>query len=439
MPLIAHLTIKHTEVKKAILSCTVLLILAMGTHAQNTLPIIKSNTKSVSIRDGHILKPNSWGLDPSAKPDIYHVEIPRVNNKVTFITDQDSISFDTQYGKVYDFVILLNGNDSCYTRISANYSGVSMPIQLKTSAAADTIPFIMRNSRPYVVGKVNGKDNIYMMLDLGAGITCVNINSVKKTAIKFDGKISVTNTNGTNDEPSSSKTVLQMGNLKWENVKVVQVRNLDDEDDMIIGNSLFRDRILEIDYDKKILIVHQQSINVPANYTKHVVQYEQHRPKIKIDLHIADKVFSDWFLFDTGRDGTMLIGEDFTGEFDVWPLFNTIFKLGTKKIVVIPEVKIGSLSFQNIVTNANDPAHPTGKQSLIGNELLQQFNVILDNKTGMMYLKANSLQGALYEKWDNMKYKFYGAIAGIVFMLAALALGIFRFSKRLKNKRGSKV
>jgi len=426
-------------VKKAILSCTVLLILAMGTNAQNVLPLIKSNTKSVSIRDGHILKPNSWGLDPSTKPDTYHVEVPRANNKVTFVTDQDSISFDTQYGKVYDFVILLNGKDSCYTRISANYSGINTPLQLKTSAAADTIPFIMRNSRPYVVGKVNGKDNIYMMLDLGAGITCVNINSVKKTGMQFDGKISITNTNGTKDEPSSSKTVLQMGNLRWENVNVVQVRNLDDEDDMIIGNSLFRDRILEINYDKKVIIVHQKSIAVPDNYTSHLVQYGQHRPKIKIDLQIADKVFSDWFLFDTGRDGTMLIGEDFTGEFDVWPLFNTIFKFGTKKIVVIPKVKIGSLSFANIVTNANDPSHPTGKQSLIGNELLQQFNVILNNKTGMMYLKANSLQGAAYEQWDTFKYKFYGIIVGIMGMIAAVAWGVFRFIKRLKNNRGSKV
>ncbi len=336
---------------------------------------------------------------------------------------------------VYDFVVLLNGKDSCFTRVSANYHDVSMPSQIKPGMQADTIPFIMRGSRPYVVGKVNGKSNIYMMLDLGAGITCVNVNSVKKAGIQFDGKMTVTNTSGTNEEPKSTKTVLEIGNLKWKNVPVVQVRNLADEDDMIIGNSLFADAALEIDYDKKILIVHPQTIPVPESYTRHPVQYDQHRPKIKIDLRIAGKTYSDWFLFDTGRDGTMLIGEDFTGEFDVWNNLETIFKFGTKKIVIIPEVKVGSLTFTEIVTNANDPAHPNGKQSLLGNELLRQYNLILDNRNGIMYLKANSLQGSTFEHWGNFKYKFYGVIIVAVLVLGMILWGVFWLIKRVRSRR----
>ena len=342
------------KLKKAIIFLSVLLQGILSSYGQKQIPVIHSHTNVVGIRDGKLLKAGFWNLDPSLKPDTYFVDLPRTNPKVTFITDRDSVSFDTRYGEVYDFVIVLNEKDSCYTRISANYNGVNNPAQIKAGIQADTIPFIMRNSRPYVVGKVNGHDQIYMMLDLGAGITCVNINSVKKTGVTFDGSISVTNTNGTNAEPSSNHTRLQIGNLLWNDVQVVQVRNLADEDDIIIGNSLFRDRILEIDYDKKVLIIHPGSIEIPDGNTKHEVLYDQHRPKIKINLTIDGKTYEDWFLFDTGRDGTMLIGEDFTGEFDVWNGFETLFMLGTKKIVVIPEVKIGGLIFKEIVTNAND-------------------------------------------------------------------------------------
>jgi len=34
---------------------------------------------------------------------------------------------------------------------------------------------------------------------------------------------------------------------------------------------------------------------------------------------------------------------------------------------------------KQVLTNATDPSRPRGKQSLIGNELLSQVNVILDN------------------------------------------------------------
>lgn len=424
--------------KKPICFSFLFCLCIIGVYAQQKLPVIHSHAKSITIRDGNHLKPGVWGLDPAAKPDIYLMDLPRSTNKVTFITDLDSISFNTQFGEYYDFVVLFNNKDSCFIRISAKYPDVNILTQVKPTMQADTIPFIMRNSRPYVAGKVNGGAECYIMLDLGAGITCVNINSVKKTGIRFDGKRTVINTSGTNEEPTSSNTVLQIGNLKWEKVPVVQVRNLADEDDMIIGNSLFADRVLEIDYDKKILIVHQQLAQTPQGYTRHAVQYDQNRPKIKIDLSIGGKTYSDWFLYDTGRDGTMLIGEDFTGEFDVWQHFNTIFTFGTKKIVVIPETKVGSLTFKEIVTNANDPAHPTGKQSLLGNELLSQFNTILDNRNGVMYLKANSLQRRPYEQWGTFRYTFYGVILGSIVTLGLILWGGFRLIRRMRRKKALK-
>ncbi len=53
---------------------------------------------------------------PEKKPDRYYVELPAKEHAVTFYTDIDSITFNTMYGGVYNFVILLNGKDSCYTQ-----------------------------------------------------------------------------------------------------------------------------------------------------------------------------------------------------------------------------------------------------------------------------------------------------------------------------------
>ena len=86
--------------------------------AQNSnLPVIKSNVSSISIRDGLNLKKNFWRLAPEAKPDVYKADlINGKTHKVTFYTDVDSISFNVELGKKYDFIIKW-GDKLCYQQI----------------------------------------------------------------------------------------------------------------------------------------------------------------------------------------------------------------------------------------------------------------------------------------------------------------------------------
>ena len=89
----------------------------LAVKAQNQLPVVKSNTSVVSIRDGKNLSKNSWNLAPDAKPDIYSVGLLNGEpHRVTFITDVDSISFTVEENKKYDFIIQHN-KDACYTQI----------------------------------------------------------------------------------------------------------------------------------------------------------------------------------------------------------------------------------------------------------------------------------------------------------------------------------
>ncbi|WP_379093829.1 hypothetical protein [Pedobacter sp. UC225_65] len=79
----------------------------------------------------------------------------------------------------------------------------------------------------------------------------MNYQSVTKAGINFDGKTLVTNTHGTNEEPTSSQNNIRIAGLRWENVKVIQVKNMDKNEDLIIGNSLFANQIIELNYDQK--------------------------------------------------------------------------------------------------------------------------------------------------------------------------------------------
>lgn len=97
-----------------------LILLSVAANAQPdaaNLPVVKTGVDVISIQDGANLKKNNWSLAPEAKPDVYEAElVDGKPHKVTFITDVDSISFEVEEGKRYDFIVQ-KGDVKCYTQI----------------------------------------------------------------------------------------------------------------------------------------------------------------------------------------------------------------------------------------------------------------------------------------------------------------------------------
>jgi Protein of unknown function (DUF998) len=102
---------------KEIKILTVLIVLIQASYGQPKLPIIKANSKAVTIKFGENYI-NGWTLQPEVKPDIFSIGSPLKVKKIGFITDIDSIFFDVHPGHKYDFIILLNNKEACYTQIA---------------------------------------------------------------------------------------------------------------------------------------------------------------------------------------------------------------------------------------------------------------------------------------------------------------------------------
>lgn len=102
---------------KTLMFTVCVLLFVTIADGQTKLPRIRSNSATVTIQDGEILKKGAWLLAPEAKPDIYETAIVDGKpHRVTFITDLESISFLVEEGKKYDFIIQ-HGEDLCYTQI----------------------------------------------------------------------------------------------------------------------------------------------------------------------------------------------------------------------------------------------------------------------------------------------------------------------------------
>jgi hypothetical protein len=363
--------------------------------AQSRLPLIKATNEKAIITDGENVKVE-WKLDPNLKPDTYFVNVPSIKSKVSLKTNQDEISFQTKPGKNYDFIVLLDEKDSCYVRFSSCPPPTSEIMNFDGKLPM-SIPFSLIGSRVYFKGKLNGRP-VNIQLDLGAGTNVVNKLVSESLGLTFSQSTLVSNTEGVNEQRTSIGNELKIGDIGWSGISVTEVGNMQPYEDMIIGNGLFKNKIIEIDYDNKIFTIHDKLPSKAKAYFKQPVYYEQNRPKFEAEFIHNGKKYNFWFLFDTGRDGTMLIGEDFTAINKNWIELNPLMTIKGRKIVRLDAIIAGQ-KFSDIVTNAADPANPQSRPTLFGNQILSHFNIILDNRSGIIYLKANSLTNEPYSDY----------------------------------------
>jgi len=128
--------------RKYIAFIVVIISFTQPLFAQQKLPIIKATSKTVDVKDGDVYQKGIWNLSPENKPDIYFALEPVHEKKITFYTDVDSISFDIIPGNNYDFIILLNGKDTCYTQISTIKS--PKQTELNTASLNNIEPELLR-------------------------------------------------------------------------------------------------------------------------------------------------------------------------------------------------------------------------------------------------------------------------------------------------------
>lgn len=93
-----------------------LLVITANSYAQK-LPILKSKSTHLDIRDGNELRKGRWNIDPKTKPDIFKSVIDNKYKWVTFISDTDSIRFKVKADGKYQFLVVLNEKDTAYTQI----------------------------------------------------------------------------------------------------------------------------------------------------------------------------------------------------------------------------------------------------------------------------------------------------------------------------------
>ncbi len=391
---------------------------AISCTNQEKVLTLKSTSKLVSIKEGDLLHKDGWTISPEIEIDEFITNQFVGEKKVSFISDIDTLSFAVTPNNIYDFIILLNGNEKAVTRINTdNTKNASIPPKKilkyyykdnKSIPLTDTIPFRIVNNRIHINGRLNDSDPLDFMFDTGANNVSIKSSIIgTKVSIELDGKAENIGSDGTTTVFTSSNNRLEIGDLIWDEVKLNSINSKkSDNDDGVLGWAIFENKIVEINYDKEIIILHRSMNNVPLGFSKLETKMIGDIPYIKGTLTVGNKSSSSWLEFDTGYNGSFSLSQKFAKENDLnnkMKIVGTSFSSGTAGIrtkaneCILPKIKLGEFEIYQLPISIEEK-DPEGIENndILGNNLLKRFNAVIDLQNFEIYLKPNDLIHSKY-------------------------------------------
>lgn len=171
----------------------------------------------------------------------------------------------------------------------------------------------------------------------------------------------------------------------------------------VIGFSFFKDRLIEIDYEKNELIIHKNRQYLKRQkikkFTKQKIKIINNKPYLTINSTIDEATLQLNLLLDTGMsDGLWLFKNDtlrgskvFINDYLGFGLAGEIFGKRSR----IKNVKLSNFQFNDVLVAYPDSLSfkniniTDNRNGSLGSEIIKRFHVLIDYKNETLYLKKN--------------------------------------------------
>lgn len=275
------------------------------------------------------------------------------------------------------------------------------------AAAIDTIPFeLTQHNNLAIKAVINEADTVKLMFHTAAnGVTLIKEATEKMTKIKWNQSESIKSWGGENEARYSEDNTLQIGAFRWDSLLIFENTNSGPTTDGKFGPNMFAGKAIEINFEERILLIHQRLPDKIAAYEKVALRFEDDLMFIEGTSNISGKDFPNMFLIHSGYGGTILYDDKFvseskigaqieiTEEQELKDSYGNVLK--TKK-GNLPKFSVGETIFEAIPVGFFEGSIGRQKMSVIGGNLLKRFNLIIDADRAYVYLKPNNLKALPY-------------------------------------------
>ena len=370
------------------------------TDTPTDLRIIHANSRTVQIKDGNHPVLNDWVLDPAIELDTYFSFRSDEKRKITFTTDVDSIAFDVEPDCEYDFVVMLKDGGACKTRISTKLRSFTRLGNVDSSKPL-IIPISIEHGKLYLKGRVNNSDELNLVFDTGAD-SCLIYPSAraKGVSLQFTGTVLNAGTGGTVTRNVSDGNQLTIADAVWPCESFICVEKQADYGDGIVGFSVFSNKIVEIDYDRMQIVVHQRLPSYAGNYSEIPLIFSGSLPAVDVTMTSGDFSCKGPFILDTAGTSCMFVNQAFGCQYDLHGKLKNVGSgtakgLGNQSIklsqLMLPSLSIAGYTLLEVPIHVEVPSN--GNQAEPGGvicmDVLERFNTILDFQAKRAYFQPN--------------------------------------------------
>jgi hypothetical protein len=238
----------------------------------------------------------------------------------------------------------------------------------------------------------NETDTLNLNFDTGA-TELILTNSALKNKLKYTPKLFTTFYN------------LKIGNTNYK-TKVYDAELAGHGTDGNFGWDFFKDKIVELNYDENLMIIHSvlpENVARDNKFTKLKIEFFKDLFLVESKIKQSGVTNKDLFLFDIGYQRTAMLDNDLLkqGKFptEKMEVLKKVIMKGAQgnEIPVVTSnlklLKIGKYKLKNVPVQLITTNKPLKNKNIhiLGNEVLKRFNIFLDFQNNVVYLKPNHL------------------------------------------------
>jgi hypothetical protein len=254
---------------------------------------------------------------------------------------------------------------------------------------------------------LNRKDTLHLMFHTAANsVTLIEESIAKITSLHFSGADTVKSWGGGgNTSRYSENNTLQIGSLTWEHVPIWEDKYSGPGTDGKFGLGLFKDKTIEIDFDKKVIVLHSSLPAKTKHYAKLKAEFKNDNLFVEAICNTGSQTISNRFLIHSGHSGCLLLDDQFVANnklgdqlkvIDTKELKDAFGHVLKVQKVILPGFILGNTTLTNVPAGFFEGAIGRQKMSFIGGDLLKRFNIIIDAAREFVYLKPNKLNKSPY-------------------------------------------
>lgn len=270
--------------------------------------------------------------------------------------------------------------------------------------AQDTLSFhLTPKNNISIQGTINGQDTLNFMFHTAASEVSL-IEEAAKHIYDLKSSKSVTSHSwgGEGQAKYILNNELSIGAFTWDSLTFWVDRLSGQGTEGKFGPNLFKDHIIELDYENQEMILHDSSPEILATeaFNKFTLTTDRGSMYLEGELRIGENHYVNKFMIHSGYSGTILLDNQFAGENRIGEQVDVFSEsqlkdsygnvLKTRK-AILPAFEIAGHTFTELPFSFFEGTIGNQRKCVLGSEILKRFTIFLDQQNNWIYFKPNEL------------------------------------------------